>query len=124
LRLADTSRKLGASRKRPRIRKLLQFKKQKFLILARPLSRLQQAKNFSERREAKLLTRNASKPLGRAWCGHARSTSTLVAGKIWCGQILPLCPKKEQKNHIIFKGRDTIYIILIVIIFVNIKCYL
>jgi len=35
--------------------------------------------------------------MGRAWCGHARPTTTLVAGKIWCGQILPPCPKKEQK---------------------------
>jgi len=28
--------------------------------------------------------------LGRAWCGHARPTTTLGSGKIWCGQILPL----------------------------------
>jgi len=35
--------------------------------------------------------------MGRAWCGHARPTTTPVAGKIWCGQILPLCSKKEQK---------------------------
>ena len=45
-----------------------------------------------------------NKSMGRAWCGHARPTTTLGSGKILVrlpseggGQILPLCSKKEQK---------------------------
>jgi hypothetical protein len=111
LRLADTSRKLGASRKRPRIRKFLQFKKQKFLILARPLSRLQQAKNFSERREAKLLTRNASKPLGRAWCGHARSTIYACCRQNLVRANFAALPKERTKKSHNFQGAENEFLL-------------
>jgi hypothetical protein len=68
----------------------------------RPLSRLQQAKNSHKRREAKLLTNSALKPKNaRAGVVRARPPPNYrCAGKIWCGQILPLCSKKEQKIKI------------------------
>jgi len=37
-----------------------------------------------------------NKSMGRAWCGHARPTTTLGSGKIWCGQILPLQRTKKK----------------------------
>jgi hypothetical protein len=42
---------------------------------------------------------NASKPL---WAGVVRARpphNHHFSGKIWCGQILPLCSKKEQENR-------------------------
>ena len=44
-------------------------------------SALSHAKNYSGRRYAEPLALSASKPLGRAWCGHARPTTTLAASK-------------------------------------------
>jgi len=53
----------------------------------------------------RLLRAARKNTMGRAWCGHARPTTTLGSGKIWCGQILPLCSKKIISIHKIFKER-------------------
>ncbi|MBL7131618.1 MAG: hypothetical protein ISS45_09510 [Candidatus Omnitrophica bacterium] len=52
-------------------------------------------------RHAPPLAGSASKQ--KHWGGRGAGTPApqlpLVAGKIWCGQILPLCLKKEQKSN-------------------------
>jgi hypothetical protein len=82
LRLGAGSRKT----QRPHNKSFLKKENKFFKERVRPLSRLQQAKKSLERREAKLLTRSASKQ--NLWGGRGAGTPA------------PLC--QEQKNLLYF----------------------
>jgi hypothetical protein len=80
------------------LREVLHLKNKNFFRKeARPLCRKQQVKGLSVR-HAPPLAGQASKQKHGAGVVRARPPhKNLSAGKIWCGQILPLCSKKEQK---------------------------